>query len=87
MTENDHWDEENEINERDRLVKEAINALPSMYKHYMIERFINHKSYNEILDLMNKIEKGVSLQTVKNRIFRGRKIIRKHLSSPFCFFV
>ena len=44
MTENDHWDEENEIAERDRIVKEAINALPPMYKRYMIERFLNHKS-------------------------------------------
>ena len=47
----------------------------------MIERFLNHKSYNEILDIMSGIEKGVSLQTVKNRIFRGRKIIRKQLQN------
>ena len=85
MTENDHWDEEDEINERDRLVKEAINALPPMYKQYMIYRFLNHKSYNEILDLMRKSEKGVSLQTVKNRIFRGRKIIRKQLQGMRLF--
>ena len=85
MTEIDHWEEEHEIEERDRLVKEAIHTLPTMYKRYMIERFLNHKSYNDILDMMGKKEKGVSLQTVKNRIFRGRKIVKKQLESMRLF--
>jgi len=85
MTENDHWDEEHEIEERDRIVKEAIHALPPIYKRYMIERFLNHKSYNDILDMMEKKEKGVSLQTVKNRIFRGRKIVKKQLENMRIF--
>ena len=61
------------------------NALPPMYKRYMIERFLNNKSYNEILDMMQAVEKGVSLQTVKNRIFRGRKIIKKQLQNTRLF--
>ena len=85
MTENDHWDEETEIVERDRVVKETINALPPMYKRYMIERFLNNKSYNDILDMMGKQERGVSLQTVKNRIFRGRKIVKKQLENMRIF--
>ena len=85
MTENDHWEEEHEIEERDRIVKEAINALPPIYKRYMIERFLNHKSYNDILYMMEKQERGVSLQTVKNRIFRGRKIVKKQLENMRIF--
>tara|TARA_R100000655_G_scaffold34765_3_gene67642 strand:+ start:3499 stop:4155 length:657 start_codon:yes stop_codon:yes gene_type:complete len=80
-TETDFWEEENEVQERDRLVKEAIENLPQMYRRYMVERFLNNKSYNDILDMMGEEEKGVSLQTVKNRIFRGRKIIKKQLET------
>jgi len=81
VTEHDHWEEEHEIEERDRLVKEAITNLPPMYKKYMVERFLNNKSYNDILDMMGQEEKDVSLQTVKNRIFRGRKIVKKQLET------
>ncbi len=80
-TQTDFWEEEHEIEERDRLVKDAIHSLPPMYKKYMVERFLNNKSYNDILELMGEEEKGVSLQTVKNRIFRGRKIIKKQLQT------
>jgi DNA-directed RNA polymerase specialized sigma24 family protein len=34
---------------------------------------------------MGKRERGVSLQTVKNRIFRGRKIVKKQLSNMRLF--
>jgi len=78
-TEDDFWAEEDILTEQVRLTKEAINALPPMYKRYMIERFLNHKSYNDILDIMVEHEKDINLQTVKNRIFRGRKIIQKQL--------
>ena len=61
------------------MTQEAINALPPMYKRYMVERFLNNKSYSDILDIMIKFEKGINLQTVKNRIFRGRKIVKKQL--------
>ena len=81
VTEHDHWEEEHEIEERDRLVKEAITNLPPMHKKYMVERFLNNKSYNDILDMMGQEEKDVSLQTVKNRIFRGRKIVKKQLET------
>ena len=47
----------------------------------MVERFLNNKSYNDILGMMESEEKGVSLQTVKNRIFRGRKIVKKQLET------
>jgi DNA-directed RNA polymerase specialized sigma24 family protein len=56
-----------------------------MYKRYMVERFLNHKSYQDILDIMLESEKGINLQTVKNRIFRGRKIVKKQLEGMKLF--
>ena len=56
-----------------------------MYKRYMEERFLNKKSYNDILSIMIESEKGITLQTVKNRIFRGRQIVRKQLESMRVF--
>jgi len=67
------------------MTREAINALPPMYKRYMVEGFLNHKSYNDILGIMSKLEKGINLQTVKNRIFRGRKIVKKQLEGMRLF--
>jgi len=84
-TEDDFWEEENTLVERVRMTREAINALPPMYKRYMVERFLNNKSYNDILDIMSKFEKGINLQTVKNRIFRGRKIVKKQLEGMSLF--
>lgn len=84
-TDDDFWDAENLIDEQVRLTKEAINALPPMYKRYMVERFINHKSYGDILNIMLEYEKNINLQTVKNRIFRGRKIVKKQLEQMKLF--
>ena len=84
-TEADHWEAEHRLTEKVRLTTEAIKALPPMYKRFMEERFLNKKSYNDILDIMKSCEKGINLQTVKNRIFRGRKIVRKQLESMKVF--
>jgi len=81
----DYWEAENLLTEKVRLTTEAIKALPPMYKSFMEERFLNKKSYNDILDIMKSREKGINLQTVKNRIFRGRKIVRKQLESMKVF--
>ena len=84
-TDEDFWEEEDILTEQVRVTKEAINALPPMYKRYMVERFLNHKSYNDILDIMAEYEKDINLQTVKNRIFRGRKIVQKQLEKMKLF--
>jgi RNA polymerase sigma-70 factor (ECF subfamily) len=84
-TDDDFWEEENQIIEKFRLTNEAINALPPMYKKYMVERFINHKSYSDILDIMSVCEKNINLQTVKNRIFRGKGIVKKQLEQMKLF--
>jgi RNA polymerase sigma-70 factor (ECF subfamily) len=84
-TESDWEDEQTILDEQIRLTYESINALPPMYKRYMVERFLNHKSYSDILDIMKESEKGISLQTVKNRIFRGRRIVKKQLEGMGLF--
>jgi len=84
-TEIDWEDEQTILDEQVRLTHEAINALPPMYKRYMIERFLNHRSYQDILEIMQESEKGINLQTVKNRIFRGRKIVKKQLEGMKLF--
>lgn len=78
-TDEDYLKEDHKLDEKFRLTKEAINSLPPMYKKYMIERFINQKSYNDILNIMINYESDINLQTVKNRIFRGRKIVKQQL--------
>lgn len=84
-TEEDWLNEDDTLDQQVRLTHEAINALPPMYKRYMVERFLNHKSYSDILDIMKEFEKGINLQTVKNRIFRGRKIVKKQLEGMKLF--
>lgn len=76
---------DNVLDEKVRLTKDAINALPVMYKRYMTERFLNNKSYSEILEIMSEYETDINLQTVKNRIFRGRKIIKSQLEQMKLF--
>jgi len=65
------------------LAINAIEELPLMYKPYMVERLLNNKSYNEILDMMIDTEDGITLQTVKNRIFRGKKIVKKEIEKMY----
>ena len=84
-TEKDYWEAENILTEKGRLTTEAIKALPPMYKRFMEERFLNKKSYNDILQIMKTHEKDINLQTVKNRIFRGRRIVKKQLESMKLF--
>jgi DNA-directed RNA polymerase specialized sigma24 family protein len=83
--ESEHLERERILSEQLRLTTEAIKALPPLYKPYMIERFLNGKSYNDIYEMMSDTERGISLQTVKNRIFRGRKIIQQQLSKMDVF--
>ena len=84
-SESDWLEESTLLDEQVRMTHEAINALPPMYKRYMVERFLSHKSYQDILDIMTESERGINLQTVKNRIFRGRKIVKKQLEGMKLF--
>lgn len=52
-------------------IKNIISALPDMYKIPIVLYHENGLSYKEIADAINE-----PLSKVKNRIFRGRKILR-----------
>lgn len=55
-------------------LKNAINSLPDSYKEVMILRFLEEKSYEEIMDILKK-PKG----TIAALINKGRKIIKDKL--------
>ena len=53
---------------------EAVASLPPDYREVITLRHVNQCSYNEIADLCD-----IPIGTVKNRIFRGREMLRKKL--------
>lgn len=67
---------EERVQSREFAVKfsEAVESLPTEYREVITLRHINECSYIEIADLC-----GIPIGTVKNRIFRGREMLRKKL--------
>ncbi len=53
-------------------LEKALNMLPESLREFIILRDINELTYNEIAEIKN-----LPLGTVKNKIFRGREILRK----------
>lgn len=62
--------------ERDQMLNQVLNDLPDMYKVPLILYHQQCLSYQEIADIINE-----PLSKVKNRIFRGRKMLKESLSS------
>lgn len=60
----------------DDPVKLAIEELPEDFRNAVIMADIEDKSYKEIAEIM-----GCPLGTVMSRLYRGRKLLRKQLSS------
>lgn len=58
-------------NEGKRALSTAIEKLPDMYKVPIVLYHIEDMTYQEISYIL-----GISLSKVKNRIFRGRKILK-----------
>jgi len=52
----------------------AINSLPDMYKMPIVLYHLEGMSYQEISSIL-----GVSMSKIKNRIFRGRKLLKDEL--------
>lgn len=75
MTEQDHIDEDNYINDMYENALNAMNDLKDMYKDIVVDRLINNMKYDEIAEKHN-----ISLQTVKNRIRRGKALIAEQIS-------
>lgn len=57
-------------------IENAIDELPFIYKQLIILRHINELSYDEIAATVD-----LPLGTVKNRIFRGREMLKAKLTA------
>lgn len=69
-SEQDWVDEDNAIVDQYESVLKSINALKPMYKGILEDRLLNNMKYEDIADKYN-----LPLQTIKNRIRRGKAII------------
>jgi RNA polymerase sigma-70 factor (ECF subfamily) len=76
MTEQDFLDEDNELMERYTSALEAMQGLKDMYKDIVVDRLVNNMKYDQIAD-----KYGISLQTVKNRIRRGKALIAETVTA------
>lgn len=64
-----------ERRELEAKVQEAIQVLPPEYRVVVVLRDMQELSYKEIADAT-----GLSMETVKVRLFRGRGLIRRRLA-------
>jgi RNA polymerase sigma-70 factor (ECF subfamily) len=62
--------------ERGRAIQEAIDALPWEYKELITLRHYGELSYDEIASM-----KEMPLGTVKNKLFRGRQMLKEKLAA------
>jgi DNA-directed RNA polymerase specialized sigma24 family protein len=62
--------------ERYTSALEAMQGLKDMYKDIVVDRLVNNMKYDQIAD-----KYGISLQTVKNRIRRGKALIAEAVTS------
>lgn len=69
-TEMDFYNEEEELMDRYEEALQAIRDLKPLYREILVDRLINNMKYKDIADKHN-----IELQTVKNRIRRGRTLI------------
>ena len=69
-TESDFWEEENELMAQYELALRCIQALKPMYRDILSDRLIGKMKYEDIASKHN-----VPLQTVKNRIRRGKSLV------------
>ena len=74
-TEADFWEEENELMERYNTALRCINNLKPMYRDILEDRLIGKMKYEDIATKYN-----LPLQTVKNRIRRGKSVVAEAMS-------
>jgi len=75
MTEQDFYDEDDELMAKYTSALEAMQGLKDMYKDIVVDRLVNNMKYDQIAD-----KYGISLQTVKNRIRRGKALIAEQIT-------
>jgi RNA polymerase sigma-70 factor (ECF subfamily) len=69
-SEKDYLEEENHLMEQYALALSCIKGLKPMYRDFIEDRLINNMKYEDIAEKYD-----VNLQTVKNRIRRGKMLI------------
>jgi RNA polymerase sigma-70 factor (ECF subfamily) len=74
-TEQDFLEEDDELMEQYGNALKAIDSLKEMYKGIVVDRLINDMKYEDIAEKHN-----LPLQTIKNRIRRGKSIIEESVS-------
>lgn len=75
MTEQDYLDQEDTLMETYSAALQAMHGLKDMYRDIVVDRLVNNMKYDQIAE-----KHGVSLQTVKNRIRRGKALIAEQLN-------
>lgn len=75
-TELDFIQEDDEIMETYEKTLSAIHGLKDMYKGILVDRLINEMKYEDIAKKHN-----LPLQTIKNRIRRGKSIVSEKVES------
>jgi RNA polymerase sigma-70 factor (ECF subfamily) len=75
-TEQDFLEEDDELMEKYGKALTEIENLKGMYKEIVIDRLINEMKYEEIAE-----KHDLPLQTIKNRIRRGKAIIEENMMS------
>ena len=60
--------------QREEIIKQAINSLPEKYRKVILLRHKEEKDYEEIAE-----ELDIPLGTVKAHLFRARELLNKYL--------
>lgn len=75
MTEEDFYGEDNFLQEQYKTAIDCINKLKPMYRSIMQDRLFEDMKYEDIAK-----KYAVSLQTVKNRVRRGKILIQRAMA-------
>lgn len=68
--------DENIDDELQKIVQQAVFELPQMYREIVILHYYNDMSYKQIKSTL-----GISLHSIKGRLRRARKKIKKYLAN------
>ncbi len=75
MSEQDFLDEDDDLTKRYTNALESIKSLQPLYREILEDRLLNEMKYEDIAD-----KHKLPLQTVKNRIRRGKTLIAERMS-------
>ena len=73
-TEDDYLEESAALEERYRQCLHEINNLKPLYRDIVVDRLLNGMKYEDISEKYD-----LPLQTIKNRILRGKRIISENM--------